>query len=414
MVSILRKTKRGKRTSKYVLTLICIWGLSLLNLKLTDQAPVSIESAEEHMVKLQKEKYLLYWSHSGFSNQLIALENAAHLAYATKRTLVLPPVLPHHTFKQRLKYEKYKAVRGARHCDKERRLYNFTKLANEFHEFPSYEALFNFDSVTKETNGLQVIDMQRFSRLKDVYFTNFSNWCVDIYNEKSCMYVKTSSLFFDIANTIKNKCSEIQIAAIGSAYLIRPTNAIRKWSFNQLKMSTAMLILLNAIYKKLPENYTGVHIRIHDSAKCKPQKTCEEKCNEERMKNAFLDLMKDIDFLHNTPHVLLGYGNEVVKNCFQYFAKGKYVATTVYDIVENDEELLYMLESIGSEKETIYLLLDQILIAIAENVRMKFAENPDNPQIKASTYQRRIKTLHNRRYEILAQINSIHQFQENS
>lgn len=73
MVSILRKTKRGKRTSKYVLTLICIWGLSLLNLKLTDQAPLSIESAEDRLVKLQQEKYLLYWSHSGFrTNSLLS------------------------------------------------------------------------------------------------------------------------------------------------------------------------------------------------------------------------------------------------------------------------------------------------------------------------------------------------------
>ena len=44
------------------------------------------------------ERYLLFFSHSGISNQFLGLEGAAYLAFATNRTLVLlPPVLPHVT-----------------------------------------------------------------------------------------------------------------------------------------------------------------------------------------------------------------------------------------------------------------------------------------------------------------------------
>jgi len=42
-------------------------------------------------------RYLLFYSHSGFSNQLIGMERVAYLALATNRTLVLPPVVPHKT-----------------------------------------------------------------------------------------------------------------------------------------------------------------------------------------------------------------------------------------------------------------------------------------------------------------------------
>ena len=40
-------------------------------------------------------KYLLFYQHAGFSNQLMALDSANKLAKITNRILVLPPILPH-------------------------------------------------------------------------------------------------------------------------------------------------------------------------------------------------------------------------------------------------------------------------------------------------------------------------------
>ena len=108
-----------------------------------------------------------------------------------------------------------------------------------------------------------------------------------------------------------------------------------------------------------------------------------------------------MDTLHNTSHVLLGYGNEIVPRCFKYFAKEKYSFTTVYETVENDPELLQTLERIGSEKETVYLLLDQILIGVAENIVMKL------PPMTGSTYQMRIQKWHNHRHDILQAMNQV-------
>ena len=82
------------------------------------------------------------------------------------------------------------------------------------------------------------------------------------------------------------------------------------------------------------------------------------------------------------------------------FAKEKNSFTNTYETVENDPELLQMFEKIGSEKDNVYLLLDQILIGIAENVVMK-------PKASGSTYQKTITKWHNHRHVILQAMNQV-------
>ena len=71
----------------------------------------------------------------------------------------------------------------------------------------------------------------------------------------------------------------------------------------------------------------------------------------------------------------------------------KYSFTNTYETVENDPELLQMLEKIGSEKDNVYLLLDQqmILIRIAENVVMMFSFLYSNPKVSGSTFKRHLE-----------------------
>lgn len=364
--------------------------------------------------KDENEKFLVYWPHGGFSNQLISLQRAAHIAYASNRTLVLPPVLPHHTFKGKLKYPSFGAT-SPKQCEKEKKLHQFIRAAKTVDEFPSYEALFNFDSISELTSGLKVLDMKKFSRLEYINATDYSNWCVDIYKERSyCLYGSKENLHTDIVNSIEAKCKEKRIAAIGSTFVVpTPANAVEvgNWNeiesyFSHMELSRDMLILLQTIYKKLPPNYIGAHVRITDGRICNPLKTCEVTCTRDEHKIAFTELIRDIDAITNTSHVLLGSGNEVSLKCFRYYSKEKYAVTTIQDILDNDPELLQMVENIGSEKETVFLLLDQILIGIAENVRMKFAY-PSNHPLKGSTYQSRIQHWHNGRQRLLEAMNEI-------
>jgi hypothetical protein len=95
---------------RIVLVVSMVVGLCLLQLfYLARQIPESLIStpAEKYWAKknLGEEKFqhnhhkfLLYYTHSGFSNQLICLDQAASFALATNRTLVISPVRPHATF----------------------------------------------------------------------------------------------------------------------------------------------------------------------------------------------------------------------------------------------------------------------------------------------------------------------------
>ena len=176
-----------------------------------------------------EEKYLIYFTHSGFSNQILGVQRAAQIAYASKRTLVLPPVLPHHTFNRDfLKYPKFEAEVGGQ-CDKEHWIHYYLKLSNESVDYPSFQALFNFDSISKKTNGLKVIDIQEFSRLKHVNATDFSKWCVDIHKEDStCNYPKSSTVYFEVLDALQEKCKETQIAALDQDFRFVRLRMLRK------------------------------------------------------------------------------------------------------------------------------------------------------------------------------------------
>jgi hypothetical protein len=55
----------------------------------------SVFSSSSSSSSSSSESFLIYKNHDGWSNQLMALQHAAQLAYALNRTLVVPPVLPH-------------------------------------------------------------------------------------------------------------------------------------------------------------------------------------------------------------------------------------------------------------------------------------------------------------------------------
>jgi len=59
----------------------------------------SVEKVADHTLKQKtKKKYLLYFSQSGFANQMICLTHAYMMARTLNRVLLLPPILPHHPY----------------------------------------------------------------------------------------------------------------------------------------------------------------------------------------------------------------------------------------------------------------------------------------------------------------------------
>jgi len=104
----------------------------------------------------------------------------------------------------------------------------------------------------------------------------------------------------------------------------------------------------------------------------------------------------------STHHILIGDGNKAASKCLRHHSQKEYTLSTVRDIVKGDKVLKSMLDKIKSEKSTIHLLLDQILIALAEEVAFeKVGHNG------GSTFHYRIKLWRKQKNRILGKMQDI-------
>jgi len=354
-------------------------------------------------------RYLLFYNHSGFSNQLISLEQAAHFALATNRILVLPPVLPHRSVKESgLAFPAFKGRAAGNKCSPMRSYQNFLnevendvkKASNMKIPFPSFMDLFDFE-------GSNVIDMKDF--VKDNRNTNSTNWCKGPKHEIEKKMVAScgdKASFADLIPYFMETCSlDRRIAVIGSAYVL-PTRLSdpeeyfgeeAKFPFEALIPSQDVLFLLQEMYSRLPKGYTGVHIRFSDNQVI-------DDCDESAVKEAYTNVLNDLNDKNvpNDTHILIGNGNRAALKCFDHHAKGQYSASTINGMIDSNGALQRMIDNIKSEKSTIYLLLDQILIELSETVI--FAHTG----LSNSTFQPRILKTHTRRETIIEKMLQTH------
>jgi len=439
----------------------------------TDRTSTSTSTSNNH--DRDDRSYLLYYSHSGFANQLIGMEHAAYLAIATNRTLVLPPVLPHHTSTTStsdLKFSAFQPRFSGIKCDPYDEYQEFiTTVQQDVHHvhtsasdsdpntvpsFPSFQELFDFHDIFQKT-GLRVIDTQEFAKDpqhrntgtrstgRETGTNNAQIWCKgeksstpdDDGHEMEQIMVpqchKSHHLSFpDLVTQFQNTCgSDRQIAVIGSAFVMLrkseinrdPTHPIAKltkpislYFQHNLIPTRKVLSLLHQIHSKLPEGYKGVHIRFRDWLVVDD---CDDPLVKEVYQQVFQDLVgqqqqqhqhqqqKNVTITNPTTHahVLIGNGNRAALTCFRHHAHAhaqetgyQYHASTMNDVIDSDETLQKMVDEIKSEKSTIYLLLDQILIALAETIAFGKVDTT------AGTFHSKIKQWHLRRGMILEQM----------
>jgi hypothetical protein len=143
--------------------------------------------------------------------------------------------------------------------------------------------------------------------------------------------------------------------------------------------------------------YTGVHIRFSDNQVI-------DDCDESAVKEAYTNVLNDLNDKNvpNDTHILIGNGNRAALKCFDHHAKGQYSASTINGMIDSNGALQRMIDNIKSEKSTIYLLLDQILIGLSETVI--FAHTG----LSNSTFQPRILKAHTRRETIIEKMSQTH------
>jgi len=267
----------------------------------------------------QHPSFLVYHTHSGFSNQLMGLQRAAQLAYATGRILVLPPVLPHNT-KEVQRYPSWKSQSGGASCEAYQRTNLFQRQAQRdaliasqlqnWSNFPSYHGIINFTNLTHQT-GLQVIDLDEFMKrqkkrgsasskelfrfLTNSHNTSTSTWCNGnikrkVYPsknpEKKCeleptvpyeelvrRFQKEISSQHERVETIQGQdyVKDCTVANIGSAFILRndfdyPNKDIFDTFFANYPLVSPWNEILQTLLANIPhQEFWGAHVRTEDN-----------------------------------------------------------------------------------------------------------------------------------------------------
>ena len=332
-------------------------------------------------------RYLIYYTHSGFSNQIHGLHRAAQLAFATGRVLVLPPVLPH--VGRGTKFKKWGAKIAGSGCKVISNNLRFVDRAIQSAQaasrnpFPSFREIVDFSSI-QEITGLNVVDMPDFMTKAISSGANISSdssfWCRPKNGQRldfegKCSLNRTRSYeevvdLFQKEYEVESDCTN---AVIGSAYIIRTkfesfnheASARFDEFFKSFAPSPKFLAVLKEVHERLPEDFVGVHLRFRDRAnfQCPGKETAE-------IKSTFENALKELRKRNVTrgTRILIGRSHRSAKDCFNWYANGDYTATTVNDILEDVAKAEPMISSIQMELDTIYLVLDMLALSLGRIV----------------------------------------------
>jgi len=384
-------------------------------------------------------KYLIYFSHSGFANQIQGMLRAAHLAYLTHRVLVLPPLLPHkgnirgyvargfagQTYggRRRLKKtgrENTNGCMGLRPSIRKKQLqimHREGELSSRQNtsDFSSFYDVIDFERITQIT-GQEFMDLPEFMDLLTKNKWSFSygrNISLDLDGYCNRGVPGTNK---EIADRFEKNFGSEPVAAIGSAfshlrYLDRsnftfePPYSSHPIPFEELFVSyppsPTLIPILKQMYALLPEHYTGVQIRLRDF---------NVDCNSPAVQTAFGNVFESLfsqNVSTNTP-VLIASNYAAAAECFRQRSQSTDIdqryghVSTVESLISGQPQLQKMIKESRIADEIAYLLLDQIVIALADVLVFDTSAFV----VKGSTFQLMIQSRHAliHRNELLALI----------
>jgi hypothetical protein len=234
---------------------------------LVENDEVSISSENESFEVNSRDKFLVYASHSGYSNQILGLASAAILARFANRVLVIPPVLSHYQI----------VFGGFARCNPEGqskaifeavRDYRLRKKEGDFETVFDFQPEFLF-----QRSGLKIISWDEFENL------NLSNWAQET-SSFGCLEKKNASLE-EMKMTLR-KWDSSRVLQIGSAFMSPVRTNLHQEQDTNLKIQTKFLLEyfayglpvreeISAVAGQLlrgsfasPEDIFAVHIRTGD------------------------------------------------------------------------------------------------------------------------------------------------------
>jgi hypothetical protein len=366
-------------------------------------------------------KYLFYYTHAGFSNQLIALQHAMQLAHSTNRTVIVPPLLPHRGNKSKYAFDGRNGKSFQEAVDAAVEDIKTVMSMKGREEYPSWTEVFDYDA---KATGVNLIDLYDF--VKD-----------DSYNMHN-MLNKTTIM--DGVDPIKNggdwnafvrhfnqHFGNQTLAIIGSAYNIQIDAAFATHDEDAAKRihqavhsftpSIKVINLLRAAFSYMPEQYVGVHIRFGDLFWIKH-------CNDSAVVEGYTGILRSLNESNvtNGTSIFIGSKDGRAKGCLEELSNHSYDVYNMNDLFEASAAatetnvldgntttnhtmgLQQAMDDLHLDLGTKHLLLDYFLVALGVPP-VFFARISFRPS--GSTFQELIDDRNKHRVELLNRIRGI-------
>lgn len=376
-------------------------------------------------------QYIYYLACNGFANQLIGMEVALRIAYSTNRTLIIPPLLPHH------KEAPYRQFRGINFFGLSLNPEKFIEGVNSSldhvatvqslssrNDFPSWSEILKLAVLTNQT-GVKIVDLYDFIK------TN-GNACVyEFWRQPSppvpiVALTNRSKDWVEFIDLFTKQYASHPVALLGSSFVLNHygsdlfTSHERLFfrhnfdvhnqiaaAVKSLPLSTNMLKLCKAAMSHLPDKYFAVHLRTGDFASERIQ-SCHDEVVVEQFNAVIEGLNKTNANEDSTIYVASNDGR--ARDCFNVITQNKYNLVNLTMIVDEDSrssrpDIRQLTDTISVSDSVKYLLLDLYLVSMGTEIFFAMINFEEGHRY--STFQNLMKNLHAERSQRLKQLNEL-------
>eukprot|EP00804_Cyclotella_cryptica_P025519 CCRYP_012015-RA/>CCRYP_012015-RA protein AED:0.11 eAED:0.11 QI:0/-1/0/1/-1/1/1/0/394 len=339
--------------------------------------------------KERQKKYLYYYSHSGFSNQLFGLANAAQLAYYTNRTLILPPILEHNVriagpgcapYEKSVEFIET-AKRDAKNC------------RDNPNEHEAFEEIVDIEKISNAT-GVEFIDLKDFMtaepKLLSEYFLGNSARLLPLIDFRGTCTLNYTRSFPELVEYFQSIFANDTVAIIPSAFFMPQGNFSFIRNILAAQPSPKLLSLFRNIRDRMHssrwDNFIGVHLRFRDRY--------EFSCQTEnatgiigQIQNASLSMIEKNE-TDRSPSVFFASSVQEANKCYkQILGQAGFVTFDLSDLLIGDVTAERLSEIFHVRKIIILPLLDQIMVSLGKRVVF-------SGQMTISTFQSIIRIRH--------------------
>ncbi|OEU06174.1 hypothetical protein FRACYDRAFT_256013 [Fragilariopsis cylindrus CCMP1102] len=379
----------------------------------TAKVSSSSSSSDSNDFDNDNNKYLLFYQHAGFSNQLMALDSANKLAKITNRILVLPPILPHCPEKASNIYPSWECKYGLSSPLDATNAVLWTNAWNVAigENFPSITEIIDLNKIIlsqQQDAEAEVEGTTKTTTNSDDNISNLPNFMKSFLNSHGLEYPvkENNSTSIFILKSIFSKHLYVGNLTVHKAMQKEDNKKNNKSSnITEQENPTTVLDLFQS-------NFKDKKIAVIGSAFTLKNSNCMDKTHPFRFFPPSLKLLKvlysillssskESSKISKESSSKITIGTDYVGVHIRFGDKWMTKKLDLYDIPSKDVESMELFNTIKVEESTRILILDQLLLGLGN----KFIVEQDYGNMPGkSSFQSMIQSRHNKRQELISTI----------